>query len=112
MESSYLSVWFWKGAVEKAKSLETARVRAAVAGDRLDAPEGPVVIDGSNYYGSRVSRIGRMGADGNFEIVHSSPRPMATRVYAPPRDRQGWEEFLSQLREGWGGRWTGPSATP
>jgi ABC-type branched-subunit amino acid transport system substrate-binding protein len=109
-ESSYLSVLFWKQAVEKARSLESAKVRAAVAGQELKAPEGLVRIVPSNLYGSRIARIGRMGDDGAFEIVYSSHHPMETAVHPPPYDQAGWERFLSQLSASWGGRWTGAIA--
>jgi urea transport system substrate-binding protein len=109
-ESSYLAVHFWKRAVEKAGSLETAKVRAAVAGQELKAPEGLVRIDPANFYGARIARIGRMSDHGTFEIVHASPGPMNTIVYPPPYDRVGWESFLSRLSESWGGRWTGATA--
>ncbi len=111
-ESAYLSVLFWKHAVEKAGSLESAKVRAAVAGQELKAPEGLVRIEPANYYGARIARVGRMRDDGAFEIVYSSPRPMNTFVYPPPYDRAGWESFLSRLSESWGGRWTGATAHP
>ena len=57
-ESSYLAVHFWKRAVEKAGSLEMAKVRAAVAGQELKAPEGPVRIDPASFYG-RADRADR-----------------------------------------------------
>lgn len=81
-----------------------------MAGQELKAPEGLVWIDPTNYYGARIARVGRMGDDGMFEIVHSSPGPMNTFVYPPPYDRAGWEHFLSRLSETWGGRWTGATA--
>jgi urea transport system substrate-binding protein len=110
MEASFLAVRFWKQAVEAAGSLETGRVRAAVAGLELKAPEGLVRIDLTNYYGARIARVGRMGTDGHFEIVFSWPRPMDTIIYPPPHDKAGWEDFLTRLLRGWGGRWTGAAA--
>jgi urea transport system substrate-binding protein len=111
VESAYVSVMIWKQAVEKAGSLEPARVRAAVAGLEWKAPEGLVRIDPKFYYGSRVARIGQMGEDGKFTIVFFSPGPMPTMIYPPPHDQAGWDAFLSALSKSWGGRWSGATAT-
>jgi ABC-type branched-subunit amino acid transport system substrate-binding protein/tRNA A-37 threonylcarbamoyl transferase component Bud32 len=110
VESAYVSVLIWKQAVEKAGSLESAKVRTAVAGLELKAPEGRLRIAPDIYYGSRVARIGRMRDDGKFEILFESPGPMPTFVYPPPHDRAGWENFLAGLSQSWGGRWTGETA--
>ncbi len=110
VESAYISVLFWKRAVEKAGSLESARVRQAVAGMEWKAPEGLVRIDPNIFYGARVARIGRMRDDGKFEILFSSPGPMDTFVYPPPHGPEGWETFLSGLSQSWGGRWSGATA--
>ncbi|MGP0062727.1 MAG: bifunctional serine/threonine-protein kinase/ABC transporter substrate-binding protein [Isosphaeraceae bacterium] len=110
VESAYVSVMIWKQAVEKAGSLESARVRAAVAGMEIKAPEGRLRIAPNIYYGSRIARIGQMGDDGKFRILFESPGPMQTMVYPPPYDGPGWENFLSGLSRSWGGRWTGATA--
>ena len=110
VESAYLSVLFWKQAVEKAGSLESAKVHAAVAGLEMIAPEGLVRIDPEIFYGARIARIGKMLEDGTFEIEYDSRRPMATFVYPPPYDQAGWETFLAALFKSWGGRWSGATA--
>jgi urea transport system substrate-binding protein len=110
MEAAYVSVMIWRRAVEKAGSLETDKVRAAVAGLELIAPEGRVIIDPITFYGSRIARIARMEDHGQFEIVYSSPGPMKTTIYPPPYDRAGWEAFTNGLWKSWGGRWTGAYA--
>jgi urea transport system substrate-binding protein len=110
MELAYESVRFWHRAVERAASLEAAKVRIAVAGLEYIAPEGRVRIDPTTFYGSRIARIARMGKNGRFELVYSSTGPMPTSVYLPPHDRAGWEAFTNALWKGWGGRWTGAYA--
>ena len=111
VESAYVSVMIWKQAVERAVSLESAKVRAAVSGMEFKAPEGIVRISENIFYGSRIARIGRMRDDGKFEILFSSPSPMQTIQYPPPHDESGWENFLTDLTKSWGGRWTGATAS-
>jgi urea transport system substrate-binding protein len=110
VESAYVSVLIWKQAVEKAGSLESAKLRTAVAGLELKAPEGLVRIAPNIFYGSRVARIGQMSDDGKFVIRFVSPGPMQTVIYPPPHDRAGWVNFLSGLSRSWDGRWTGATA--
>ena len=40
MEATYVGMWMWKQAVEKAKSTDTDKVVAAMAGQKFNAPDG------------------------------------------------------------------------
>ncbi len=73
MECGYTAVYFWKNAVEKAKSFEVAKVVAASSELPLDAPEGNIKLHKSNHHTWKHARIGRARPDGQFDIVHESP---------------------------------------
>lgn len=73
MECGYTAVYFWKNAVEKAKSFEVAKVVAASSDLPLEAPEGNIKLHKSNHHTWKHARIGRARPDGQFDIVHESP---------------------------------------
>ena len=50
METAYFGVKLWKKAVEKAGTTDTAKVREALRGLTVDAPEGPIKIDAATLH--------------------------------------------------------------
>ena len=73
MECGYTGVYFWKLAVEKAKSFDVAKVVAASSDLAFVAPEGDIKLHKSNHHTWKHARIGQARADGQFDIVHESP---------------------------------------
>ena len=49
---------------------------AAAAGVSYEAPEGLVTVDGENHHVTKTARIGRVTADGQFDVVWSSDGPI------------------------------------
>jgi urea transport system substrate-binding protein len=77
MESAYTAVKLWQATVEKAKSFKVADIQNAAGGVTIDAPEGPVMIDGENHHVTKTARIGRVSPDGLIQQVWASPEPIA-----------------------------------
>ena len=73
IEAGYFGVYLWKNAVEKAKSFDVEKVKAAADGVSFDAPGGPVKIDGSNQHTYKTVHIGEALPDGQFKILWSTP---------------------------------------
>jgi urea transport system substrate-binding protein len=73
MECGYTGVYFWKLAVEKAKSFDVAKVVAASSDLAFAAPEGDIKLHKTNHHTWKHARIGRARADGQFDIVYESP---------------------------------------
>ena len=73
MECGYTGVYFWKLAVEKAKSFDVAKVVAASSNLAFAAPEGDIRLHKTNHHTWKHARIGRARADGQFDIVYESP---------------------------------------
>ncbi len=73
MEAAYTSVYLWKLAVEKAKSLDVPKVVAASSNLAWDAPEGQVRFQSSNHHLWKHARIGAFRADGQVDIAYESP---------------------------------------
>ncbi len=82
-EAAYDAVYLWAAACEAAGSFEVADVLAAIRTGNIsfDAPEGLVVIDGSNQHLSKPVRIGVVNADGLIYEVHSTDSAVAPDPY-------------------------------
>lgn len=72
MECAYNSVYLWKLAAEKAKSLDVPAVIAASSGLEFHAPEGLIRVHKTNHHVAKKVRVGRARADGQFDIVFES----------------------------------------
>lgn len=67
VEMNYASVYLWKALVETADSTGAASVRQAAKGEtpiEIQAPSGPVQIDGKSNHVYRVARIGEIQDNG------------------------------------------------
>jgi urea transport system substrate-binding protein len=76
IEAGYFGVYLWAEAVKKAGTFETDKVRMAVRGVSYDAPEGKVTIDPKNNHTFKPVLIGKVRADGLFDIVSKSDGPV------------------------------------
>jgi urea transport system substrate-binding protein len=68
----YTSVYLWKMAVEKAKSLEVEKVVAASSNLEFDGPEGKVKFHASNHHLWKHARIGTFRPDGQVDMIYES----------------------------------------
>jgi urea transport system substrate-binding protein len=109
MEAMYFGVFLWAQAVQAAGTVEPSAVIQAIKGRSFEAPEGRVRIDRDTRYTWRVLRIGRVGEDGQFEILSNSERPQKPEPFPASRSRGEWERFLKNLYAGWGERWQAPT---
>lgn len=73
MEAAYTAVYMWKLAVEKAGSLDVAKVVAASSNLAWAAPEGQVHFHVSNHHLWKHARIGTFNPDGQVQVVYESP---------------------------------------
>ncbi|MEM6458559.1 MAG: urea ABC transporter substrate-binding protein [Planctomycetota bacterium] len=73
-QAAYLGPWLWKLTVEKAGSFDIDAISANSGGIEFpEAPEGYVRIHDTNNHLWSKARIGRMLANGQFEVVAESP---------------------------------------
>jgi urea transport system substrate-binding protein len=70
---SYYEIYLWKAAVEKAGTTDVEAVLKALPGIKLDTPAGEIIVDRKNHHTSKPVYIGRILADGQFEIIWKSP---------------------------------------
>lgn len=88
-EAAYYQIHLLAGALRRADSLDTERLRAALAGLEYEAPQGVVRIDPENHHTYVWPRVGRVGADGRFEIVAQGDAAVKPDPYRVDHDVSG-----------------------
>ncbi len=84
MEATYVGIYMWKAAVEKAKSTDTDKVIAAMAGQTFKAPSGfTLTMDKTNHHLHKPVYIGEVKADGQFNIVWKTKGPIRAQPWSP-----------------------------
>jgi urea transport system substrate-binding protein len=94
MEAAYDSLYLYKALVEKAGSFDVDKINAVAGGVSFDAPEGTVVIDGSNHHITKPGLIGKINKDNQFDIVWSSDGPIKPDPYL-----KGYSWFPAATRD-------------
>lgn len=88
MEATYIGFQMWAQAVTKAKSTDTDKVIAAMAGQTVKAPGGfTSTMDKENHHLHKPVFIGEVKADGQFKVVWKTPGP----VVADP-----WSDYIPE----------------
>ncbi|HSD55003.1 MAG TPA: urea ABC transporter substrate-binding protein [Burkholderiales bacterium] len=84
MEATYIGIYMWKQAVEKAKSFDTDKVIAAMAGQTFKAPSGIVSkMDEKNHHLHKAVFIGEVKGDGQFNVVWKTKGPIKAQPWSP-----------------------------
>src|SRR3954462_9202980 len=84
MEATYVGIHMWKQAVEKAKSTDTDKVIAAMAGQTFKAPSGyELTMDKTNHHLHKPVMIGEIKADGQFSVVWKTKGPIRAQPWSP-----------------------------
>ena len=90
MEAAWIGIHMWKQAVEKAKSTDTDKVVAAMAGQTFKAPSGITSkMDEKNHHLHKPVFIGEVKADGQFNVVWKTAGPVKAKPWSPyiPEDK-------------------------
>jgi urea transport system substrate-binding protein len=82
IEAAYFGVYVWKKAAEKAGSFDIDKVRPAVLGLEFDAPGGKKMMDPLNHHTYKPVLIGSIKADGQFDIIFQTPKPVKPDSYS------------------------------
>lgn len=84
MEATYIGVHMWAQAVAKAKSTDTDKVIAAMAGQTFKAPSGfTATMDAKNHHLHKPVFIGEVKSDGQFNVVWKTPGPVKAKPWSP-----------------------------
>ena len=83
MEAAYVGIHMWKQAVEKAKSTDTDKVVAAMAGQKFTAPDGfEIKMDEKNHHLWKPVFIGEVQKDGQFNVVWKTKGPIRAQPWS------------------------------
>ncbi len=84
MEATYVGIHMWKQAVEKAKSTDTDKVIAAMAGQTFKSPSGfTLTMDKTNHHLHKPVMIGEIKGDGQFSVVWKTKGPVRAQPWSP-----------------------------
>ena len=108
MEAAWIGMKLWANAVNECQSVEPPVIARAMRNQRMRAAEGEVRVDAGSQHLFKTPRIGRIQADGQFEIVWTADAPIAPRPYPKSRTSAQWHALLSDLYNGWGEQWSAP----
>src|SRR4051794_40588798 len=84
MEATYIGIYMWKQAVEKAKTFDPDKVAAAMGGQTFPAPSGITsTMDAKNHHLHKAVFIGEIKADGQFNVVWKTKGPVKAQPWSP-----------------------------
>ncbi len=107
-QSAYNGVKMWAQAVRDAGTAEVVQVRGSLRSQTMLAPEGVIAIDRQTNHTWLPVRIGQIRPDGQFEIVWDSQGSVRPVPFPLTRSRSDWEQFVRDLYQSWGRRWSRP----
>ncbi len=108
MEAAYFGVKLWAMAVQESGKTEAPEIRRAMRNLQMRAPEGEVRIDPGTQHTYKMPRIGKVLANGQFEVVWTAAKPEAPLPYPASRTAEQWRVLLHDLYTGWGNQWAAP----
>lgn len=96
IEAAYFSTYLLAKALEKVEDpMDTDSLIKAFAGLEFQAPQGTIKVDEENNHTWLYSRIGRIGTDGQFEVLWSSDKPIHPEPWAKilfPNHDEPWKK--------------------
>jgi urea transport system substrate-binding protein len=105
LEAAYHGVYLWKKAVIQAQTSNPRRVRSHIPLQAFYAPQGMIYIDRDNNHTWRFIRLGKIKADGQFDILWNSAKAVKPQPFTQYVTENEWEEFSSNLYAKWGKKW-------
>jgi len=97
MEASYIGVKLWMDAVRSQNSTDLELIKTALAQQTLLAPEGIVAVDYDTRHLWKMANIGKVRADGQFEIVWQSAHPIHPAPFPFYRSHAEWLSMQQAL---------------
>ncbi|HQS59066.1 MAG TPA: ABC transporter substrate-binding protein [Gallionellaceae bacterium] len=96
MEASYTGMKLWLQAAREAGSAAPVDVQRTILRQTLNAPVGMVAIDADSRHLWKTPRIGKIGQDGQFDIVWDAGSAMEPAPFPGYRFRDEWLRLLAQ----------------
>jgi urea transport system substrate-binding protein len=108
IEAGYFGVYLWYQAVKSAGTVDIQAVKETIKGQQFAAPGGMVTVDTENQHTWKTVRIGKVRADGQFDVVWDSEAPVRPDPFPGYRKKTEWKLFLHNLYVGWDKSWENP----
>ncbi len=109
MVAAYNGVMIWAQAADEAGTGKPKIVMDRFDRQSLDAPEGIVTIDPDSRIAWRPFCLGKIRADGQFDLAWSINKPIQPVTFVATRSKTQWLSLLAELKGRWGGRgWSKP----
>jgi branched-chain amino acid transport system substrate-binding protein len=89
-EAAYMQVHLFAQAVARAGRTDPGAVLAVLPTFTFEAPQGPVRVHRDNHHTYLWPRIGRVRADGRFEILQTAAAPVRPDPYMIAPDALDW----------------------
>jgi urea transport system substrate-binding protein len=106
MVSAYDGVMIWAQAADEAGTGKPKIVMDRFDRQSLNAPEGIVTIDPDSRIAWRPFCLGKIRADGQFDLAWSINKPIQPMTFVATRSKTQWLSLLAELKSRWGGRWS------
>lgn len=90
METAYIGVILWANAVREAGTAAPETVNIQILHGSLNSPQGIVSVDSESRHLWQSVSIGRARADGQFDIVWSTPTTIMPSPYPEFHTRRQW----------------------
>ncbi|GAA4132893.1 transporter substrate-binding domain-containing protein [Aminobacter aganoensis] len=97
-EAAYFQVHLYAKALELAGSDEPEALAKHLAGLEFDAPQGRIRIDPDNHHTELWSRIGRVNAEGKFDVIWQSETRVRPDPYFVTASFDDWMSKPHQLK--------------
>lgn len=97
MEASYIGVKLFVDSIRRQNQINLEQVKNILALQTMQAPEGVVAVDRSTRHLWKAVHIGRVRADGQFDIVWKSSRPIQPFPFPFYRTHEEWQAVRKAL---------------
>lgn len=97
IEAAYVGVKLWAQAVASSGSADLDVVNLAVARQSVAAPSGILAVDTATRHLWKPVRVGKVRAQGGFEIVFDLGESLKPSPYPEYRSRDAWRAVVDQL---------------
>jgi urea transport system substrate-binding protein len=97
LAAAYSAVRIWAQSVEETGTDDTAEVRKTIRRESLEAAEGVVSIDSETLHTWRPLHVGKIQADGLFQLVWRLEKPIRPVPFPVFRTRSEWSDFIEKL---------------
>jgi len=108
MMTAYVNVWLWAQSVRQAGSSDPQAVLGQIGKQKRLTPAGMVQVDHQNHHLWKKSRIGRVMANGQFDVVWESEQAIEPVPFPSSRTPAEWTNWLQRLYTSWAGHWQNP----